>query len=100
MECRERARTAHLSLDPTSPARALTHAERRIRRVRAIGLPLTFSHDGPAPGSRSGHPADRLTAGVASVHHVEAVFRLGPSEVPHPWGVVFVFTMRPATPPR
>jgi hypothetical protein len=51
----------------------------------------------PAPGSRSRHPADRLTAGVASVHRVAAGFRLGLSEVPYLWGVVFVFTMRRAT---
>jgi hypothetical protein len=38
-----------------------------------------------------------MTAGVASVHHVAAGFRLGPSEVPYPWGVVFVFTKRRAT---
>ena len=38
-----------------------------------------------------------MTAGVASVHHVAAGCRLGPSEVRYIWGVVFVFTMRRAT---
>ena len=37
-----------------------------------------------------------MTAGVASVHRVAAGFRLGPSEVSYPWGVVFAFTMRRA----
>jgi hypothetical protein len=38
-----------------------------------------------------------MTAGVASVRHLAAGFRLGPSDVQYSWGVVFVFTMRRAT---
>ncbi len=44
------------------------------------------SRRGRLPGGRSGHPADRLTEGVASAHRVAAGFRLGPSEVPVPMG--------------